>query len=78
MDLIVEFVSRNLVAQINFVRFRDNRKFSFFEAMDVCDKWHDATWHMRAMWMPHGLVHVSPMTHGKRRWTLSTHVEHMA
>ena len=32
MDLIVGFVSRNLVTQANFVEFRDRRIFMIFEA----------------------------------------------
>ena len=35
MDFTVEFVSRNLVAQSNFVGFRDGRNFMFFKASSV-------------------------------------------
>ena len=39
MDLIVGFVSRNLVAQTNFVEFQDSMNFTFFEVMSVGDTW---------------------------------------
>ena len=35
MDLTVGIVSRNLVAQENFVEFQDSRMFINFEATDV-------------------------------------------
>ena len=35
MDLTIEFISQNLVTQVNFVEFRDSRNFTFFEAMGV-------------------------------------------
>ena len=34
-DLIIGFVSQNLVSQMNFVEFRDNKNFTFFETLDV-------------------------------------------
>ena len=37
MDFTVEFVSRNLVTQSNFVEFRDSRIFTKFEAIGI--KW---------------------------------------
>ena len=41
MDLAVEIVSRNLAITSNFVEFRDNRNFFFFEAPRVVrDTWH--------------------------------------
>ena len=48
MDLIVGFVMRNLIAQANFVKFRDSRNFMFFEetgvgrhmASHVSHTWH--------------------------------------
>ena len=35
MDLTVGFISQNLVAQANFVEFRDSQNFMFFEASGV-------------------------------------------
>ena len=35
MDFTVGIVSQNLVIQPNFVGFRDNRNFTFFEALSV-------------------------------------------
>ena len=35
MDFTVEFVSRNLVTLLNFVKFQDSRNFMFFEAPGV-------------------------------------------
>ena len=35
MDFTVEFVSRNLVTQSNFVEFRDDQNFTFFKALGV-------------------------------------------
>ena len=35
MDLIVGFVLQNLVAQENFIEFRDSENFTFFEASGV-------------------------------------------
>ena len=41
MDFTVEIVSRNLATTSNFVEFRDNRNFTFFEARrGVRDTWH--------------------------------------
>ena len=34
-DLTIGFVSRNLVAQVNFVEFRYSQNFTFFEASGV-------------------------------------------
>ena len=36
-DFIVGFVSKNLVVQANFVEFRDNKNFIFFEATSSAD-----------------------------------------
>ena len=53
MDLTVGFVSRNLVAQTNFVKFRDNQNFNFFQGIGCrvthgkpCVKMHVFTRHM--------------------------------
>ena len=35
MDFVIEFVSRNLVTPSNFVEFRDNGSFTFFEESGV-------------------------------------------
>ena len=35
MDLTVGIVSRNLVAQANFVEFQDSQNFTFFEVSGV-------------------------------------------
>ena len=35
MDFTVEFVSRHLVTQSNFVEFQDGRNFMFFKAPGV-------------------------------------------
>ena len=35
MDFTVGIVSRNLATTSNFVEFRDNRNFMFFEALSV-------------------------------------------
>ena len=35
MDFTVRIVSRNLATTSNFVEFRDNRNFTFFEAPGV-------------------------------------------
>ena len=41
MDFTIGIVSRNLVAMLNFVEFRDIRNFTFFEAhRGVRDTWH--------------------------------------
>ena len=41
MDLVVEFVLRNLATTSNFVEFRDSWNFTFFEAPRVAgDTWH--------------------------------------
>ena len=41
MDFTVGIVSRNLAIMSNFVEFRDNRNFMFFEAHGgVRDTWH--------------------------------------
>ena len=49
MDFTVGIVSQNLATMSNFVEFRDNRNFTFFEAPDAvkrlgkdlsCDKSH--------------------------------------
>ena len=41
MDFTVGIVSRNLSTTSNFVEFRDNRNFVFFEALGVVrDTWH--------------------------------------
>ena len=41
MDFTVGIVSRNLVTTLNFVIFRDNLNFTFFEALGVVrDTWH--------------------------------------
>ena len=41
MDFIVEIVSRNLAIMSNFVEFRDNQNFTFFETPSVVrDIWH--------------------------------------
>ena len=37
MDLIVGFVSRNLVTQTNFVEFRDSRNFTIKEVRCLAD-----------------------------------------
>ena len=52
MDLIVEFVSRNLVTQVNFVEFRDSKNFTFFEATGD-------TWHAKEMHVSHMASHLS-------------------
>ena len=45
MDFIVKIVSRNLVTSSNFVEFRDNRNFTFFEVPRVTsDTWHLCGW----------------------------------
>ena len=57
MDFVVEFLSRNLVTQSNFVGFRDNRNFTFFKTSG--DTWRDhvdTTWHPRGV--THGMSHV--------------------
>ena len=53
MDFPVEFVSQNLVTLSNFVGFRDNHNFMFFEAPSV-DTWHK---HVDATWHPRGVTH---------------------
>ena len=41
MDFTVEIVSRNLATTLNFIKFRDSRNFTFFEAPRVVrDTWH--------------------------------------
>ena len=41
MDFIVGIVSRNLATMSNFIKFRDSRNFTFFEARrGVRDTWH--------------------------------------
>ena len=41
MDFNVEIVSQNLATTSNFVEFRDNRNFMFFEILRVVqDTWH--------------------------------------
>ena len=41
MDFTVEIVLQNLATASNFVEFRDNRNFTFFEARrGVRDTWH--------------------------------------
>ena len=35
MDLIVGYVMKNLVAEANFVEFRDSQNFTFLEATGV-------------------------------------------
>ena len=41
MDFTVGIVSRNLATTSNFVKFRDSRNFTFFEATEVMrDTWH--------------------------------------
>ena len=45
MDFNVGIVLRNLVIQLNFVRFRDSQNFTFFEAPCVAsDTWHLVEW----------------------------------
>ena len=34
-NLTVGFISQNLVAQANFVEFRDSKNFTFFEVLGV-------------------------------------------
>ena len=42
MNLTVEFVSQNLVTQVNFVELRNNWNFTFFETTSVgCRVTHD-------------------------------------
>ena len=41
MDLVVEFISRNLATMSNFVEFQDSQNFMFFEAPRVAvDTWN--------------------------------------
>ena len=41
MDFTVGIFSRNLVTTLNFVKFRDNWNFTFFEAPRIVwDTWH--------------------------------------
>ena len=35
MDFTVRIVSRNLVSQSNFIKFRDSRNFTLFEAPGI-------------------------------------------
>ena len=42
MDFTVGIASRNLATTSNFVKFRDSRNFTFFEApRGVRDTWHE-------------------------------------
>ena len=52
MDFTVGIISRNLVTQSNFIRFRDSRNFTYFEARVSNDIWNGATLrdHVDATW----------------------------
>ena len=60
MDHVVEFVSRNLGTQSNFVEFRDSPIFIYFEAeqaisgatrgMKVQATWHRTWGHLELEW----------------------------
>ena len=52
MDLTFEFVSRNLVAQTNFVKFRDDQNFMYFKVKRINGK-------VTSGGMPHGIITIN-------------------
>ena len=57
MNFTVGIVSQNLVTTSNFVKFRDSRNFTFFEALRVTgDIWHMLNGSYGAMCQVVGIV----------------------
>ena len=69
MDNTVGFVSRNLVTEMNFIKFRDGRIFHEFrgkkEPKWVGDTWHDAC--MPCACMPYRFVQSIKMDRWRKR-----------